>query len=142
MDGQPSFLSTYLTPLVPLLMRDDLVEIAVNPDGAVWIERKGAVHMERVAHLQIDRTLSVNLGQAIASAVGVQFSERKPTVSGKISWQAFSIRAQVIAAPVVDGGMALTLRPFSRSRPPRPGSRRSQPDRHASGAGQAVSDRC
>ena len=82
MDGQPSFLSTYLTPLVPLLMRDDLVEIAVNPDGAVWIERKGAVHMERMAHLKIDRALSVNLGQAIASAVGVQFSERKPTVSG------------------------------------------------------------
>ena len=115
MDGQPSFLSTYLTPLVPLLMHDDLVEIAVNPDGAVWIERKGAVHMERVAHLKIDRTLSVNLGQAIASAVGVQFSERKPTVSGKISWEAFSIRAQVIAAPVVDGGMALTLRPFKSS---------------------------
>ena len=112
MNGQPSFLSTYLTPLVPLLLRDDLIEIAVNPDGAVWIERKGAIHMERMAHLQIDRTLSVNLGQAIASAVGVQFSERKPTVSGKITWEELSLRVQVIAVPIVEGGNALTLRPF------------------------------
>lgn len=112
MDGQPSFLSTYLTPLVPLLLRDDLIEIAVNPDGAVWIERKGAVYMEWMAHLRIEPHLSINLGQAIASAVGAQFSDRKPTVSGKITWQEFSLRAQVIAAPIVEGGNALTLRPF------------------------------
>ena len=112
MDGQPSFLGSYLTPLAPLLLRDDLVEIAVNPDGAVWIERRGAVHMERVDHLRIERALSVNLGQAIASAVGVQFSERKPTVSGKITWEEVALRAQVIAPPIVEGGMALTLRPF------------------------------
>lgn len=112
MDGPPSFLSTYLTPLVPLLLRDDLIEIAVNPDGTVWIERKGAVYMERMAHLRIEQHLSVNLGQAIASAVGAQFSDRKPIVSGKITWQEFSLRAQIIAAPLVEGGNALTLRPF------------------------------
>lgn len=112
MDGQPSFLGTYLTPLVPFFLRDDLVEIAINPDGQVWIERKGAVHMEAIDHLAIDRTLSVNLGQAIASAVGAQFSERKPTVSGKIAWGEMAIRAQVVAPPIVEGGMAITLRPF------------------------------
>ena len=69
MDDRPSFLGTYLTPIAPLFMRDDLLEVAINPDGKVWIERKGATHMERVAHLSIDRVLSTNLGQAIASAV-------------------------------------------------------------------------
>ncbi len=64
MDDRPSFLGTYLTPIAPLFMRDDLVEVAINPDGKVWIERKGAAHMERVAHLSIDRVLSTNLGQA------------------------------------------------------------------------------
>ena len=116
MDGQPSFLSSYLTPLTPLILRDDVVEIAINPDGAVWIERRGAAHMERLAHLRIDPSLSINLGQAIASAVGVQFSDRKPTVSGKITWEEFALRAQVIAAPVVEGGMAMTLRPFKTAR--------------------------
>ena len=112
MDDRPSFLGTYLTPIVPLFLRDDLVEVAINPDGKVWIERKGATHMERVAHLSIDRVLSKNLGQAIASAVGVQFSEKKPTVSGKIVWGDMAIRAQVVAPPIVEGGMAITFRPF------------------------------
>lgn len=112
MDDRPSFLGTYLTPIAPLFMRDDLVEVAINPDGKVWIERKGATHMERVAHLSIDRVLSNNLGQAIASAVGVQFSDKKPTVSGKIVWGDMAIRAQVVAPPIVEGGMAITFRPF------------------------------
>jgi type IV secretion system protein VirB11 len=112
MDDRPSFLGTYLAPIAPLFMRDDLVEVAINPDGKVWIERKGAAHMERVAHLTIDRVLANNLGQAIASAVGVQFSEKKPTVSGKIVWGEMAIRAQVVAPPIVEGGMAITFRPF------------------------------
>jgi type IV secretion system protein VirB11 len=112
MDDRPSFLGTYLTPIAPLFMRDDLVEVAINPDGKVWIERKGATHMERMAHLTIDRVLSTNLGQAIASAIGVQFSEKKPTVSGKIVWGDMAIRAQVVAPPIVEGGMAITFRPF------------------------------
>jgi type IV secretion system protein VirB11 len=112
MDDRPSFLGTYLTPLAPLLLRDDLVEVAINPDGKVWIERKGATHMERVAHLTIDRALSVNLGQAIASSVGAQFSERRPTAAGKIAWGDLAIRAQVVAPPIVEGGMAITFRPF------------------------------
>lgn len=112
MDDRPSFLGTYLTPITPLFLRDDLVEVAINPDGRVWIERKGATHMERVAHLSIDRVLSTNLGQAIASAVGVQFSDKKPTVSGKIVWGDMAIRAQVVAPPIVEGGMAITFRPF------------------------------
>jgi len=115
MDDRPSFLGTYLTPLAPLFMRDDLVEVAINPDGKVWIERKGATHMERVAHLSIDRVLSTNLGQAVASAVGVQFSDKKPTVSGKIVWGDMAIRAQVVAPPIVEGGMAITFRPFKIS---------------------------
>ena len=112
MDDRPSFLGTYLTPLAPVFLRDDLVEVAINPDGKVWIERKGATHMERVANLSIDRVLSTNLGQAIASAVGVQFSDKKPTVSGKIVWGDMAIRAQVVAPPIVEGGMAITFRPF------------------------------
>ena len=115
MDDRPSFLGTYLTPIAPLFLRDDLVEVAINPDGKVWIERKGATHMERVAHLSIDRVLSSNLGQAIASAVGVQFSDKKPTVSGKIVWGDMAIRAQVVAPPIVEGGMAITFRPFKVS---------------------------
>jgi type IV secretion system protein VirB11 len=66
MDGQPSFLGAYLSSLAPILQREDLVEIATNPDGKVWIERKGGSRMGLVTDMQFDRALSVNLGQAIA----------------------------------------------------------------------------
>jgi type IV secretion system protein VirB11 len=115
MDGLPSFLGTYLATLAPLLQREDLVEIAVNPDGKVWIERKGSSYMERANGTLIDPPLSLNLGQAIASSVGAQFSEKRPTVSGKIAWAGHPVRAQVIGPPVVEGGLAITLRPFKRA---------------------------
>lgn len=112
MGAEPSFLETYLTPLLPLILREDVVEIAINPDGKVWIERKGASHMEALSHLTIGATLATNLSQAIASSVGAQFSDRKPTVSGKIDWSGRPVRAQVIGPPAVEGGPAITLRPF------------------------------
>lgn len=46
MDGQPSFLGAYLSSLAPILEREDLVEIAINPDGKVWIERRGGSHRD------------------------------------------------------------------------------------------------
>jgi type IV secretion system protein VirB11 len=45
----------------------------------------------------------------------VQFSDKKPTVSGKIVWGDMAIRAQVVAPPIVEGGMAITFRPFKVS---------------------------
>ena len=99
----------------PHLAWPDLVEIAINPDGRVWMERKGGAHMELAHNIRIERDLALNLGQAIASSVGVQFSDRKPTVSGKIMFGSTVIRAQVVAEPIVEGGMAITLRPFKTS---------------------------
>ena len=45
----------------------------------------------------------------------MQFSDKKPTVSGKIVWGDMAIRAQVVAPPIVEGGMAITFRPFKVS---------------------------
>ena len=33
-----SYLERYLDPFRDLLRRDDVVEIAINPDGKVWLE--------------------------------------------------------------------------------------------------------
>lgn len=38
MNKKPTFLSTYLTPIEGLLLDPNIVEIAVNADGKVWIE--------------------------------------------------------------------------------------------------------
>ena len=47
-----SYLEQYLEPYRDLILKDDIIELAINPDGNVWIERQGAHAMERV-----DRTV-------------------------------------------------------------------------------------
>lgn len=108
----PSFLASYLAPIADLLDEPDVVEIALNPNGSVWIERQGAAHMDETSDLSLRVEQSTNLAQAIASEVGAQFSDKKPVVSGKILWREDPIRAQIIAPPIVEGGCAISLRRY------------------------------
>jgi hypothetical protein len=39
-----------LRELRPLLIADDINEVVINPDGAVWVERADAEHMVRTGH--------------------------------------------------------------------------------------------
>lgn len=116
MTAKPSFLASYLTPLRPLLSAPDVVEVALNPDGQVWVERHGQSHMQKCDGLRLSPADAQHLAQAIASDVGVQFSDKKPVVSGKIIDGGMPLRAQVIAAPVVEGGSAISLRRYSQQR--------------------------
>lgn len=113
MTAQPSFLGSYLRPLRPFLIAEDVVEVVINPDGQVWVERQGQSHMQKCAGVLITPAEAQNLAQAIASEVGVQFSDKKPVVSGKIIDHGVPLRAQVIATPIVEGGSAIALRRYS-----------------------------
>jgi hypothetical protein len=44
-DSPASYLERYLDPFRDLLRRDDVVEIAINPDGKVWLEVAGDATM-------------------------------------------------------------------------------------------------
>lgn len=117
MDGAaPSFLTKYLGPLRAVLDDPDVVEIAINPDGQVWLERQGAAHMVHFDNFRFMATDSINLATAIASHVGVPLSVQHPSVSGKVTYDNRPLRAQVMAAPVVESGCAITLRSYSRKR--------------------------
>ena len=47
-----SFLSTYAVALESLLTDPAIIEVAINPDGEVWFEKQGAVHMERASSIE------------------------------------------------------------------------------------------
>lgn len=114
--SKPSFLDAYLKPFRALLEASDVVEIVLNPDGGVWVERQGAAFMEQVEELHMTPEDAQNLAQSIASHVEVQFGDKKPVVSGKIVTGGQPVRAQVIAKPIVEGGAALSLRRYSTAR--------------------------
>lgn len=108
-----SFLSTYLKPLAAPIADPCVVEIAVNPDGKVWVETRGAEHMVGLEGVFYSPSQARDLATSIASATHGQISEKKPLVSGKIEMNGKPIRAQVVYPPVVDGGPSITLRRYS-----------------------------
>ncbi|MGH1460354.1 MAG: ATPase, T2SS/T4P/T4SS family, partial [Paracoccaceae bacterium] len=108
-----SFLSTYLKPLAAPIADPCVVEIAVNPDGKVWVETRGAEHMVGLEGVFFSPSQARDLATSIASATHGQISEKKPLVSGKIEMNGKPIRAQVVYPPGVDGGPSITLRRYS-----------------------------
>lgn len=63
--------------------RTDLSEIAMNPDGSLWLLRKGEMHFEPFArHLSLDETWrSV---EALLAPIGRSISEAAPSVDAKL----------------------------------------------------------
>lgn len=111
-----SFLEAYFAPINDLLENREIVEIAINSDGAVWIEKQGAPYMALHLPHKFQKTEATNIGSAIASDIGAQFSAAKPILSGKIDYHGRPLRAQVIAEPAIDGGTVVTLRSYSQTK--------------------------
>lgn len=111
-----SFLASYLAPLHPLLSDPTVVEVAINPDGQVWVERQGAAHMELVSRIHVGPRLAEDLVNAIASDVNVPLSAKRPVVSGKIEVAGHPVRVQVAAAPAVEGAPSITFRRYSQDK--------------------------
>lgn len=76
MSGPTSFLQSYLEPIAGVLQDPEIVEVAVNPNGSVWIERQGGEFMVEHQDHKFAAEEANNLGMSIASAVGAQFSEK------------------------------------------------------------------
>lgn len=102
--------------------REDLSEIALNPDGSLWILRKGSEHFERV-----DRRLSAEevwrAVETLLAPLGRAVSEATPTVNAKLPRRSlapdFGGARVKILHPVVapgDGFPSINIRLFE----PRP----------------------
>lgn len=108
MDGG-DFLEHYLGPLNEWLGAPDVNEIAINPDGRLWIERAG-----QGAMIPTDRALPtesvMRLARQIAGQGGQRFSEDNPVTGAKLALDEDAVlRAHIIMSPVVEG-VALSLR--------------------------------
>ncbi len=106
-----SYLERYLAPFRDLIMRDDVVELAINPDGRVWIERQGAAAMEATGQV-LEPAAAANLASTLVGDARARVSERVPLVSGKIEYRGRPLRVQVIVPPAVDRGAAISVRLF------------------------------
>lgn len=94
------------------VIRDDVIEICINPDGTVWGEYQGDRFM-RSLDVSLTQTEIKDLCSQIASAADTRVGKEKPIVSVSIEYKGRPIRAQVILPPVVAKGNSVALRFFS-----------------------------
>ena len=104
------YLDEYLAPLVPWLEDDTVSEIAINPDGRVWIEREGQDMLEEgTPAMPVDAN---RLARAIAGSAGPKISEAHPILSARTDWQGRQIRVQAVLPPAIEVGAALSFRRY------------------------------
>lgn len=90
-------LEVALEPLKPYLLQRDVVEIMLNPDGRVWVERLGAdMVTTTVKFLPIEAEL---LLREIAAAVGLEITAEKPSLACRLP--IYGARVQGLVPPVV-----------------------------------------
>ncbi|WP_340249605.1 ATPase, T2SS/T4P/T4SS family [Sulfitobacter pontiacus] len=106
-----SYLQASLDKL-PDAIRDDVIEICINPDGRVWGEFQGD-HFMRLLDATMSQTEIRDLGNQIASGANTRIGKEKPIVSVSIEYRGRPIRAQVIQPPAVQTGHSISLRFFS-----------------------------
>ena len=106
-----SYLQSSLDKLADAV-RDDVIEICINPDGSVWGEFQGD-HFMRPLDTKLTPVEIRDLGNQIAGAANTKMGKEKPIVSVSIRYRGRPIRAQVIQPPAVDEGYSISLRFFS-----------------------------
>ena len=93
------------------LLKNDLVEICVNPDGQVWFENRGDPSMQ-LSQIRLSPEEVRDAGMQIAAEGNIRLSEKNPVGSVSINYRDWLIRAQMVQHPVVRGGDALAMRFF------------------------------
>lgn len=101
-----------LEPIGKYLDDPAMVEVAVNPNGTVWLLRRGDVSMSK-ADITISSDVAKSIVNLIAGKAHAKTSTEKLLVSASIKYMDWPVRAQGVHAPAAHGGAALSFRMFS-----------------------------
>lgn len=110
------YLEYYLQPLKALIDDPATIEIAVNADGRVWVERAGATHMAPAEGAELTPRGVTDLSMQIANEGRLSLTEDSPLISTTISTDEVTMRVQAVIQPAAANGTVLAFRLF-RPRP-------------------------
>lgn len=110
-----SYLDTYLGRLDAALSDPTVIELAINADGRIWLERAGQIHMSPGDLPALPARQVRDLASQIANSTSNTFTEAAPLVSAAVEYQDLMLRCQLVGSPAVSGGTVIGIRVF-RSR--------------------------
>jgi type IV secretion system protein TrbB len=86
-------------PIIPYLDDDRVIEIALNADGSIWVERQGEVMARTKARMSSADAMRMLL--LVANHMNTELTPAKPSLAALIpGWQT---RLQAMIPPVVEG---------------------------------------
>ena len=89
-----------LRELRQLLVAEDINEVVINPDGAVWVERADAEHMVPTGH-QFPPKKVEQLSNHLAGETMNRLGPKHPIVSGSLLAFGQVLRVQIVVPPAV-----------------------------------------
>lgn len=101
------FLERALQPIRAFLEEPEVVEIAVNRPGEVYVERLGAADMEFYSIPELTADEIQNIGERVAGATSQFISRAKPILSAALP---SGERIQVMLPPAAPDGGSLSIR--------------------------------
>jgi type IV secretion system protein VirB11 len=110
-----------LSRLEDLLSDARMIEIAINADGRVWVERSGDTHMQP-ADMIVTRAEVEDLARQIANNQKLTLTEKTPSVTATVKHGGATLRCQALIPPAAAGGALISfrlLRPRSEDEAPR-----------------------
>lgn len=106
-------LETRLQVLRPLLGDEATIEIAINADGRVWVERAGDSAMSP-SDVTLSPVAVKDLAGLIANKQRLTLTEDQPAISTTIAFAGATLRCQAIIPPASAGGTVISVRVFRR----------------------------
>lgn len=97
-------------PLEPLLRRDDVADVLVNGDGAVWVERDG--HLVRAAVRFPDASAVVAAVERMIGPLGLRLDRASPAVDARLP---DGSRLHALIPPASVDGPVVAIRRFSEA---------------------------
>lgn len=110
-----SHLESRLARLEPLLADPTMIEVAVNGDGRVWVERAGESHMT-LASITLTPVEARDLAGLIANSRQLSLTTDQPGMAAMVEHGGATLRCQAIIPPASAQGTVLSFRIF-RHRP-------------------------
>ena len=111
LSGTRSHAEHDLRELRPLLVAEDVNEVVINPDGAVWSERADAEHMVRTGH-HFPPGKVQQLSKHLAGETMNRLGPKHPIVSGSLHAFGQVLRVQIVVPPAVEEGASLSIRKY------------------------------
>ena len=82
-----SYLDTYLGQLDAALSDPAVMELAINSDGSIWLERAGQIHMTPSGLAALPARSVRDLASQIANSTSNTFTETAPLVSAAVRYR-------------------------------------------------------